>query len=98
MRAIAAGAVAELVVQVDRGADERQVAECLREVAELLAGAADLFGVQAEVVGVGVHLLERQPRLVEPPGCAPRAATYQKVHSEKVPSPPASPSGEAARL
>jgi hypothetical protein len=33
------GAVLELVVQVDRRVDQRQVAEGLREVAELLAGA-----------------------------------------------------------
>jgi hypothetical protein len=32
------GAVLELVVQVDRRVDQRQVAEGLREVAELLAG------------------------------------------------------------
>ena len=30
--------------------------------------AADLLGVQAQVVGVGVHLLERQPGVVEPAG------------------------------
>ena len=58
----------ELAVEVDRRADQRQVAEGLREVPQLLAGTADLLGVQAEVVGVGMHLLERQPGVVEPPG------------------------------
>src|ERR1700748_1113867 len=62
------GAFIELAVEVDRAADQRQVAEGLREVAELLAGAADLLGEQAQVVGVGVHLLERQPGVVEPAG------------------------------
>src|ERR1700760_1408831 len=60
------GASIELTVEVDRGADQRQVAEGLREVAELLAGSVDLLGEQAEVVGVGVHLLEYQPGLVQP--------------------------------
>src|SRR5262249_20654872 len=50
------GAVVELVVEVDRGGDQRQVAERLREVAELLSSAADLLGEQAQVVGVGEHL------------------------------------------
>jgi hypothetical protein len=64
-RPVVPRAVVELVVQVDRGADERQVAECLREVAELLAGAADLFGVQAEVV-------RRPARRGRRPGCSGR--------------------------
>ena len=42
-----AGAVVEPVVEVDRRADEGQVAKSLREIAELLAGAANLFGIQA---------------------------------------------------
>src|SRR5215471_5479122 len=50
------GAVVELVVEVDRGADQGEVAERLREVAELLPRAADLLGIQAQMVGVGVHL------------------------------------------
>src|SRR6201987_3965478 len=41
--------VVELLVQVDRRADQRQVAERLREVPELVAGLADLLGIQAEV-------------------------------------------------
>src|SRR6476620_10973641 len=52
-------------VEVDRGADQREVGEGLGEVALLLAGAADLLGVEAHVVGVGEHLLEGQPRLVQ---------------------------------
>src|SRR6266550_8854872 len=63
-----AGPVVELVVEVDRGVDQGQVAERLREVAELLTGAADLLGKQAQMVGVSEHLLEDQPRLVKPPG------------------------------
>src|SRR4029077_6793850 len=62
------GAMVELVVEVDRGTDQGQMAERLREVTELLTGAADLLGVQAQMVGVGEHLLQDQPRLVKPPG------------------------------
>jgi hypothetical protein len=39
--------VVELAVQVDRHADQRQMAEGLREVAELLARVADLLGASA---------------------------------------------------
>src|SRR5438105_3686127 len=63
-----AASLVELAVEVDGGADQRQMAEGLREVAELLTGAADLLGEQAQVVGVGLHLLERKPGVVEPPG------------------------------
>ena len=87
--------LAEGAVEVERGADQRQVGECLREVALLVAGAADLLGVQAEVVGVGEHLLEGQPRVVDAPARA-RASTHQKEQREKVASSPATPSGEAA--
>ena len=59
--------LAERGVEVDGRRDQRQVGERLREVAQRLAGRADLLGVEAEVVRVGEHLLERQPRLVEPP-------------------------------
>src|SRR5215467_15995742 len=52
--------VVELVVEVDRRVDQRQVAERLREVAELLGGWADLLRVQAQAIGVGEHFLEDQ--------------------------------------
>jgi hypothetical protein len=45
-----AGAMVELVVQVDRGADEGQVAEGLGEVAELLAGISALQAMDRELV------------------------------------------------
>src|SRR5215467_6110672 len=61
------GAVVELVVEVDRGGDQRQVAERLWEVAQLLPGAADLLRIQPQMVGVGEHLLEDKPRLIQPP-------------------------------
>jgi len=53
-----------MLIGVNRGADQRQVAEGLREVAELLAGAADLLRLQAQVVGVGGHL-QRYGRAVD---------------------------------
>jgi len=49
---------AEGAVEVERGADQREVGQCLGEVSLLVPGAADLLGVQAQVVGVGEHLLE----------------------------------------
>src|SRR5918993_5756489 len=61
-------AAVELGVEVDRGADQREVAEGLREVADLFAGRRDLLGVETEVVAVGQHLLEGEPRVVEAAG------------------------------
>ena len=55
-------------VEVDGGADQRQVRERLREIAELFAGRPHLLGVQAEMVGVGEHLLKREPRRVQAAG------------------------------
>src|SRR5260370_39568023 len=85
------------MVEVERGADQRQVGQRLGEVPLLLSGAADLLGIQACVVGVGEHLLERQPRLVEAPARA-SASAYQNQHAEKVPSAPRTPSGLARGL
>src|SRR4029453_5049903 len=63
LEGVLAGAVVELVGEVDGGVDQRQVGERLGEVAQLLTGLADLLGVQPQVVGVGEHLLEGQPGL-----------------------------------
>jgi hypothetical protein len=92
----------ELVVEVDRRVDERQVAERLREVAELLAGEPDLLGVQAERVGVRVPsglayvciFWNVSSASVRRPARA-SASTYQNVQIENVPSCPRGPSGEA---
>jgi hypothetical protein len=43
---------AEGTVEVERGADQRQMGQRLGEVPLLLSGAADLLGIQAHVVGV----------------------------------------------
>jgi hypothetical protein len=75
--------VVELVVEVDGGVDERQVGERLGEVAELLAGEADLLGVQAEVVGVGEHLLQRQPRLLQPTRAGQRVHVPEGADRER---------------
>src|SRR3712207_1249902 len=56
----------ERPVEVEGGADERQVREGLREVAQSLAAGTDLLGVEPEVVGVAEHLLEDEPGFFEP--------------------------------
>ena len=78
-----AAAQPERAVEVEGGADQRQVGERLREVAERLAGRADLLGVEPEVVGVGEHLLEGQPRLVEPPGARERLDVPERADRER---------------
>src|SRR5215471_2064065 len=77
------GAVVELVVEVDRGADQGQVAERLREVAKLLPGGADLLRIQAQVVGVGEHLFEDQPGLLQPPGAGQGVDVPERAQGER---------------
>src|SRR5947209_8880182 len=77
-----AGAVVELVVEVHRGADQREVTERLREVADLLTCRPDLLRVQPEVVAVGQHLLEGEPRRVEAPGPGQRTDVPERAHRE----------------
>src|SRR5437762_6585654 len=55
----------EPAVEIEGGADQRQVRERLREVAEVLCLGAELFAVQPEVIGVAEHLLEDEARLVQ---------------------------------
>src|ERR687897_1229210 len=74
-----ASTVVDLVVEVERRVDERQVAERLREVAKLLAGQPNLLGVETEVVGVGAHLLQRQPRILEPPRASQRVYVPERA-------------------
>src|SRR5215813_12745691 len=52
-------------VEIEGGADERQVRERLREVAEVLRLKAELLAVQPQVIGVAEHLLEEETRRVQ---------------------------------
>src|SRR5215467_6971827 len=52
-------------VEIEGGADERQVRERLREVAEVLRLKAELLAVQPQVIGVAEHLIEEETRLVQ---------------------------------
>src|SRR5438477_3840404 len=52
-------------VEIERGADQREVREGLREVAEVLRLRAQLLAVESQVVGVPEHLLEEESRLVQ---------------------------------
>src|SRR5262245_66055502 len=59
-------AAAEGTVEVESGADERQMRECLREVPKCFAARARLFRIKSQMIRVGQHLLEQKPRLFEP--------------------------------
>src|SRR5262245_4831835 len=72
----------ELAVEVVGGADQCEVREGLREVAELFACRADLLGVEPDVVRVAEHLLEGQPRLVEPPRARECLDPPERAHRE----------------
>src|SRR5215831_7798981 len=74
--------VVELVVEVDRRVDQRQVAERLREVAELLGGWADLLRVQAQAIGVGEHFLEDQARFRHAAGAGQRVDVPERADGE----------------
>src|SRR5215831_18375100 len=47
-------------IEIEGGADERQVRERLRKVAEVLGLKAELLAVQPQVIGVAEHLLEEE--------------------------------------
>src|SRR5215471_17406772 len=74
--------VVELVVEVDRCVDQRQVAERLREVAELLARRPDLLREQAQVVGVREHLLEDQAGFLQAAGAGQRVGVPEGANGE----------------
>src|SRR5215471_14791802 len=57
----------ETPVEIEGGADERQVCERLGEVAEVLRLGPELLAVQPQVIGVAEHLLEEQPCLGQIP-------------------------------
>ena len=87
---------AEGAVEVEGGADEREVREGLREIAKGLALRAGLFGVEAEVIGVAQHAFESRRASSSHAGLARparvSASTSQKEHMLKVPSSPGRPS------
>src|SRR5918992_1276265 len=62
---ITSPAGAEGAVEVERGADQRQVCERLREVPERLATLPSLLRIETEVVREAGHALEQEPRVVE---------------------------------
>lgn len=51
-------------VEVESGADEREMGERLRIVSQVLSAGSQLLGIEAKVVSVAQHLLEQEPRLL----------------------------------
>src|SRR5262245_49390663 len=51
-------------IQVVRGADQRQMRECLREISQRLAAGAGLLSIQSHMVRVTEHPFEDQPRFI----------------------------------
>src|SRR5215831_14672469 len=52
-------------VEIEGGADERQMSESLRKVAKVLRLGPELLAIQPQMIGVPEHLLEEQPCLLE---------------------------------
>src|SRR5690606_16917198 len=82
-RAQGLAGVVELVVEVQRRGDQRQVGERLGEVADLLAGRVDLLRVHAEVVAVGEHLGEGEARVLDPPRARQRVDVEERAQRER---------------
>ena len=91
---IPSGPAVQRTIQVERGADQRQVRERLREVARRLARGPDLLGVQADVVRVCQHLLEHRACASLP--ARVKASTNQKEHRLNVPSGSVNPSAPSS--
>ena len=73
------------------------MSERLGEVAECLAAETCLFGIKAQVIGVAEHLFEEEAASSSRAGSmGPDGKRFdrQNEHMLKVPSSPASPSGE----
>jgi len=52
-------------VQIECGADQREMCKGLREVAQRLALWPGLFRVKPEMIGIAQHPLKQQPGLIE---------------------------------
>src|SRR5436309_7079048 len=72
----------EPAVEIEGGADERQVRERLGEVAEVLCLRTQLLAVQSEVIGVAEHLLEEEPRLLQIPHAGEALDVPEGAHRE----------------
>src|SRR5690242_12960482 len=88
----------ETAVQVERGAYQPDVSECLREVAQGFAARTRLLGVQAEVVSVGQHLLEDEACLLRAAGPGQRLHQPERTHIERPLAPREAVAGSSADL
>lgn len=70
-------------VEIECGADEREVRERLREVPEVLSLGAELFAVEADVVRVPEHLFEEEARLVQVPHPRQTLDVPERAHRER---------------
>src|SRR5258708_28826246 len=51
-------------VKLERGADQREMGQCLWKIAQRFATDRDFFRVKADMVGIGQHFLEYKPSFV----------------------------------
>src|SRR6202047_1669228 len=77
------GRAPQPTVQIERGTDQSHMRERLRKVAQRLARRPRLLGVQPQVVRVGQHLLEDEPRLLQPAGARQRLDQPERTHVER---------------
>src|SRR5215470_16010240 len=87
---------AEPAVQVERGAYQPDVSECLREVAQRFATRTRLLGVQAEVVGASKHLLEDEAGLLGAARPGQRFHQPERTHIERPLAPCEAIAGSSA--
>src|SRR5471032_2985733 len=54
----------QATVELERGADQRKMGQCLRKIAQRFATDRNLFGVETNVVRISQHFLEYKPSFV----------------------------------
>jgi hypothetical protein len=72
----------EAAVEIERGADQREVGKGLREVAEVLGAWPQFLAIQSEVIRVAEHLLEEKARLLHIPHSGETLDVPERTHRE----------------
>src|SRR6188474_2631807 len=70
-------------VEIESGADERQVCEGLRKVAQVLRLRPELLAIESEMIGVAEHLLEEEAGLLQITHARQALDIPERAHRER---------------
>src|SRR5678815_3721572 len=73
----------ESAIQVECGADQREMSERLRKISQRLTTGAGLFTIQAEVTAVSQHAFENQSGLLQLPFIRATRARHRFYQPER---------------